>query len=159
MQWGHIGWSIPAAFGYALGERDLGETDRRVVVMVGDGSFQMTAQEVSQMVRWRVPITMVLINNRGYTIEVEIHDGSYNKIKNWNYALLMQAFNATDGEGQSFMANTAGELKDALDRAAVHKAGPTLIECAIDQDDCSKELITWGHYVAAANARPPKHDN
>lgn len=151
MQWGHIGWSIPASFGYAVRY-----PERRTICVVGDGSFQVTAQEVSQMVRFNLPITILLINNRGYTIEVEIHDGSYNKIKNWDYALLMQAFNSTDGHGLSFRANTSGELQSALAAAGEHKAGPVLIEANIHQDDCSKELITWGHYVAAANARPPK---
>ncbi|KAK3689362.1 thiamine diphosphate-binding protein [Podospora appendiculata] len=156
MQWGHIGWSIPASFGYAMHF-----PTRRTIVMVGDGSFQVTAQEVSQMVRYKVPITILLINNRGYTIEVEIHDGSYNKIKNWDYALLVQAFNSTDGHAKGLLANTAGELVTALREAEEHKGGPTLIECTIDQDDCSKELITWGHFVASANARPPKgrHDD
>ena len=37
------------------------------------------------------------MNNHGYTIEVEIHDGPYNNIKNWDYAGLINAFNAEDG--------------------------------------------------------------
>lgn len=151
MQWGHIGWSVPAAFGYALRH-----PERRTVIMVGDGSFQVTAQEVSQMVRWRLPITILLVNNKGYTIEVEIHDGAYNKIKNWDYALLVQAFNGAEGKAKGLVANTAGELADAMLVAAENRDGPTLIECRIDQDDCSRELITWGHFVAAANARPPR---
>jgi pyruvate decarboxylase len=73
MQWGHIGWSVPATFGYALGA-----PDRRIVPMVGDGSFQLTAQEVCQMIRLKLPALIFLVNNRGYTIEVEIHDGPYN---------------------------------------------------------------------------------
>jgi len=148
--WGHIGWSIPAAFGYAIAK-----PHRKVVVMVGDGSFQMTVQEVSQMIRYKVPIVMLLMNNKGYTIEVEIHDGLYNRIKNWNYALLMDAFNASDGQSLGYSANTASKLADAIEQAQAHKGGPTLIECSIDQDDCSRELITWGHFVAAANARRP----
>ncbi|KAM7212962.1 thiamine diphosphate-binding fold [Rhypophila decipiens] len=153
MQWGHIGWSIPAAFGYSIRH-----PERRTIIMIGDGSFQVTAQEVSQMVRYNLPIIILLMNNRGYTIEVEIHDGSYNRIKNWNYAMLIQAFNSTDGKAKGLRADTAGELADAIKMATAHKEGPTLIECTIDQDDCSKELITWGHFVASANARPPKGD-
>ncbi|ROW05179.1 hypothetical protein VSDG_00595 [Cytospora chrysosperma] len=139
MQWGHIGWSIPASFGYAVRY-----PERRTICVVGDGSFQVTAQEVSQMVRFNLPITILLINNRGYTIEVEIHDGSYNKIKNWDYALLMQAFNSTDGHGLSFRANTPGELKSALATAAEHKAGPVLIEASIHQDDCRESTTSTG---------------
>jgi indolepyruvate decarboxylase len=50
MQWGHIGWSIPATFGYAMGAQG-----RRVITMIGDGSFQLTAQEVAQMIRQKLP--------------------------------------------------------------------------------------------------------
>ncbi|CAH0054620.1 unnamed protein product [Clonostachys solani] len=155
MQWGHIGWTIPAAFGYALAK-----PKRRVVVMVGDGAFQMTAQEVSQMVRWRVPIIILLMNNKGYTIEVEIHDGLYNRIQNWKYASLVQAFNSEEGGGRalSFEVSTVYHFTEALDKAMVHVDGPTLIECKIDPDDCSRDLITWGHFVAAANARAPVKD-
>ena len=42
---------------------------------------------------------MVLVNNRGYTIEAEIHDGPYNRIKNWDYAGLMGVFNAGAARG------------------------------------------------------------
>lgn len=151
MQWGHIGWSIPAALGYSI--RHPG---RRTLVMIGDGSFQVTAQEVSQMVRYKLPIIILLMNNRGYTIEVEIHDGAYNKIKNWDYSKLIEAFNSSDGKAKGLLANTAGELADAIKVAVENIEGPTLIECTIDQDDCSGELITWGHFVALANARPAK---
>jgi pyruvate decarboxylase len=149
MQWGHIGWSVPASLGYKVGS-----PNRKVIVMVGDGSFQMTAQEVSQMVRLGLPIILFLINNRGYTIEVEIHDGLYNNIKNWDYAGLVESFNAEDGHAKGCRADTGEELANAIDRAVANTKGPTLIECNIDRDDCSKELISWGHYVAAANARP-----
>jgi TPP-dependent 2-oxoacid decarboxylase len=151
MQWEHIGWSVPAAFGYALGA-----PDRRVVVMVGDGSFQMTAQEVSQMVRHKLPVLLFLINNHGYTIEVEIHDGPYNNIKNWDYAALIEEFNAREGTGRSYRATTGGELAEAIEKARSNATGPTLIECVIDRDDRSKELISWGRLVATPNARPPR---
>jgi pyruvate decarboxylase len=64
-------------------------------------------------------------------------------------------FNSTDGNAASCRVETGGELAKAIEMAKEHKGGPTLIECVIHQDDCSRELITWGHYVAAANARPP----
>ena len=152
MQYGSIGWSVPATFGYALAA-----PDRRIVLMVGDGSFQLTAQEVCQMVRLKLPVIIFLINNRGYTIEVEIHDGPYNNIKNWDYAGIMKVFNSTDGDGRGFRATTGRELAAAINGALDNKAGPTLIECTIDRDDCTKQLMEWGSRVAAANGRPPRH--
>jgi len=151
MQYGHIGWSVPATFGYAVAA-----PERRIVLMVGDGSFQLTAQEVCQMVRLKLPVIIFLINNRGYTIEVEIHDGPYNNIKNWAYAGIMAVFNSTDGDGQGFRATTGKELAAAIKAALAHHTGPTLIECTIDRDDCTKQLMQWGNRVATANGRPPQ---
>jgi indolepyruvate decarboxylase len=123
--------------------------------MIGDGSFQMTAQEVAQMIRHEMPVIIFLMNNRGYTIEVEIHDGPYNNIKNWDYAGLIDVFNANSGFGKGLRASTVDELAVAIQQAKKNTKGPTLIECAIDRDDCTRQLISWGRRVATANARPP----
>jgi pyruvate decarboxylase len=151
MQWGSIGWSVPATFGYAVGA-----PDRRIIAMIGDGSFQLTAQEVAQMIRRKLPVIIFLMNNHGYTIEVEIHDGPYNNVKNWDYAGLIQAFNAEDGRGRGIRVTNGGELAEAIKIALANHDGPTLIECIIDRDDCSADLISWGRQVALANARSPR---
>jgi pyruvate decarboxylase len=151
MQWGSIGWAVPATFGYAVGA-----SSRRIIALIGDGSFQLTAQEVAQMIRRKLPVIIFLINNHGYTIEVEIHDGPYNNIKNWDYAGLIQAFNAEDGRGRGLRVTNGGELEEAIKVALANRDGPTLMECIIDRDDASPDLISWGHQVAKANARPPR---
>ena len=150
-QAGSIGWCVPATLGYELGC----QKPTRVISMIGDGSFQLTAQEISTMVRYGTRPIVVLINNRGYTIEAEIHDGVYNRIKNWDYAGLMEVFNAEDGKGLGLHAATVGELDHAMDRALAHD-GPCLIEVPIDSHDCSKELREWGSRVAVANGRAPR---
>ena len=150
MQWGSIGWSVPASFGYAMGL----EPDRRLVSVIGDGSFQLTAQEVSNMIRHRQEVLIFLVNNRGYVIESAIHDGPYNYYKNWDYAGLIDVFNAEEGGGLGLTATTTAELADAIATARAHKGGPVLIECQIPNDDASPELISWGSKVARVNSRP-----
>ncbi|WP_269542752.1 thiamine pyrophosphate-dependent enzyme [Cerasicoccus fimbriatus] len=152
MQYGSIGWSVGATLGYAMATQG----EKRVVAMIGDGSFQLTAQELSTIIRYGLNPIIFLINNRGYTIEVEIHDGPYNNIKNWDYAGLMNVFNAEDGKGWSTRVGTVGELDAAIEKALAHEGGPSLIELTIDRDDCSKELLEWGTRVAAVNSAPPK---
>ena len=71
MQWGSIGWACPASFGYAMGMA----SDWRRVSVIGDGSFQLTAQEVANMIRYGQETTIFLVNNRGYVVESAIHDG------------------------------------------------------------------------------------
>lgn len=151
MQYGSIGWSLGATLGIqsALGENG------RVITLIGDGSFQMTAQELSTLIRYGLKPIIFVMNNGGYTIEVEIHDGPYNVINNWNYASLVAAFNAEDQHPcLAQQARTAGELRSAID-AASRFEGLCLIEVFVDRDDCNKNLLKWGSYVATANGEPP----
>jgi pyruvate decarboxylase len=48
--WGSIGYSVGACHGAALATRDAGK-DRRTILFVGDGSIQLTCQEISTMIR------------------------------------------------------------------------------------------------------------
>ena len=48
--WGSIGYSVGACHGAALAAEEL-EGNQRTILFVGDGSFQLTAQEVSTMLR------------------------------------------------------------------------------------------------------------
>ena len=125
-----------------------------MVALVGDGSFQMTAQEISVMIRENAPVIMFVFNNKGYTIEVEIHDGPYNNIKNWDYAGLVDVFNAHgEGNGLGITVKNGAELTAAIKRAKAHHHF-VLIECVLDRDDCTAELLEWGSRVAKANSRP-----
>ncbi|MEQ8785259.1 MAG: thiamine pyrophosphate-binding protein [Pirellulaceae bacterium] len=151
MQYGSIGWSVGATLGHCLGR-----PRQRVIACIGDGSFQLTAQELSTMIRYGANPIIFLINNGGYTIEVEIHDGPYNTIKNWDYAGLVDVFNAGEGNGWSRRVRTEGELDAAITQAIGHD-GLALIEVMIDRDDCSKNLLEWGGLVAKNNSRPPRH--
>ena len=53
---------MPATFGYAVGA-----SSRRIILLIGDGPFQLTAQEVAQIIRRKLPVIIFLINNHGYT--------------------------------------------------------------------------------------------
>ncbi len=149
-QAGSIGWSVPATLGYELGFAE----PKRVIAMIGDGSFQLTAQEVSTMIRYGTRPIIVWVNNHGYIVEDAIHEGSYNEIKNWDYAGLMAVFSHGEGKGLGLRARTAGELAAAMKTALDH-AGPCLIEVDIDPSDFHPALREWGVRVAAANGRAP----
>nr|CAD1841907.1 unnamed protein product [Ananas comosus var. bracteatus] len=151
MQYGSIGWSVGATLGYAQGA-----SGKRVIACIGDGSFQVTAQDVSTMLRSGQNTIIFLINNGGYTIEVEIHDGPYNVIKNWNYTALVDAIH--NGEGKCWTAKVLYEedLKEAIKTAMGPKQDCLcFIEVIVHKDDTSKELLEWGSRVSAANSRPP----
>ena len=132
------------------------EADRRLVAAIGDGSFQLTAQEVSNMIRHRQQILIFLVNNRGYVIESAIHDGPYNYYKNWDYAGLIDVFNAEDGHGLGLTATTPAELADAIAEARAHTGGPVLIECQIPNEDASPEVSPGDPKSPASMPAHPK---
>jgi TPP-dependent 2-oxoacid decarboxylase len=51
------------------------EEPRRVIAMIGDGSFKLTAQELSTMIRYGMRPIIILVNNHGYIIEDAIQEG------------------------------------------------------------------------------------
>jgi pyruvate decarboxylase len=53
--WGSIGWAVGACQGAALGAKDT-QQNRRTVLFEGDGSFQLTAQELSTMIRHQLDV-------------------------------------------------------------------------------------------------------
>jgi indolepyruvate decarboxylase len=88
-RWGSIGWATPAAFGAAVAGRD-----RRLVLVTGDGSHQLTAQEISQFGRRGLKPVVFVLNNNGYTIERLLcrnPDFAYNDVAAWNYSEIPHA--------------------------------------------------------------------
>ena len=123
-----IGYAIPACLGAALAT-----PERRPIVLVGDGAFQMTCQELSTIIRHQLNPIFFLINNDGYTIERAIHEGSYNDIQPWKYQQLPHVF----GHSWSCEVNTEGELEEALDKAKYNYGSISFVEIHLDRLDCS----------------------
>ncbi|KAI8557074.1 hypothetical protein RHMOL_Rhmol05G0306300 [Rhododendron molle] len=151
MQYGSVGWSVGATLGYAQAAKN-----KRVIACIGDGSFQVTAQDVSTMLRCGQRSIIFLINNGAYTIASGIQDGPYNVIKNWNYTGLVDAIN--DGEGKCWTTEVRceKELNEAIATASGEKKDCLcFIEVRVQKNDTSKELLEWGPRVSATNNRPP----
>ncbi|TQD94259.1 hypothetical protein C1H46_020073 [Malus baccata] len=120
------------------------------------GDAFVTVQDVSTMIRNGQKNIIFLINNGGYTIEVEIHDGPYNVIKNWNYTGLVDAIHNGEGKCWTTKVRCEEELIEAIETATgAKKDSLCFIEVIAHKDDTSKELLEWGSRVSAANSRPP----
>ncbi|KTD74647.1 thiamine pyrophosphate-binding protein [Legionella waltersii] len=151
MQYGSIGWSV----GALLGMQTALHNKKRVIACIGDGSFQMTAQEISTLIRYGFKPIIFLMNNACYTIEVQIHDGPYNVINNWHYAELVNVFRGEQSNAKSFVVKSNKELVNAINNAEKTDA-LCFIEVHLDKDDCNKNLLEWGSRVANYNGRPPR---
>jgi len=88
----------------------------RLILLVGDGSLQMTVQEIGTMIKTGLTPIIFVINNDGYSIERAIWgpERDYNDIcKSWNYQLLLPFFGA-DVRSRTFTTKTRDELEFLL---------------------------------------------
>lgn len=144
-----IGQTFYGSIGYAVGATlgaGMAAPDRRVVLFVGDGAFQVTCQDLSTMIRNRIKPIIFLINNDGYTIERVIVDHSYNDIQPWHYHKLLEVF----GGGVGFDVHTEGELEAALEQAATAEE-LVFIEVHTGRLDCPEALLSAGRSMAKSN--------
>ncbi|MCU1668829.1 MAG: alpha-keto acid decarboxylase family protein [Blastococcus sp.] len=130
----------------------LAAPGRRHLLLVGDGSFQLTAQEVSTMLRHDLKPVILLINNGGYTVERAIcgKDGRFNDIANWAYADLPKVLHPGT-TARTSVVKTADELQAAL--AAPHDS-MIFIEAVMDKYDAPQPVLAAGHGMADIDYGP-----
>ncbi|MGW9032982.1 thiamine pyrophosphate-dependent enzyme [Streptomyces sp. NPDC055722] len=143
--WASIGYTLPATLG-----AQLAAPGRRTILLIGDGSAMVTAQELGTLLWEGCTPIVLLINNGRYTIENAIHgkERRYNDISLWNWTLLPAAMG---GESVTTMrASTPDELYAALARAA----DPTdlvLLEAVLPATDIPDVLRAAVRSLAAAD--------
>jgi len=149
--WLSIGYMLPACQGAALAQREMISEGKRpngrAILFEGDGSLQMTAQSISDMIRNRVDVTIFLINNDGYVIERWIHGmkAGYNDIQPWRYLEAPSYFGAPRDDPAypvvTRRAETWGQLSDILAEPALQAGkGMNIVEVMMDREDAPDVL-------------------
>ncbi|NYS28372.1 indolepyruvate decarboxylase [Pantoea sp. WMus005] len=128
--WGSIGYTLPAAFG-----AQTADPERRVILIVGDGSAQLTIQELGSMLRDRQRLIIFLLNNEGYTVERAIHGATqrYNDIAPWNWTALPHAL-SLQGQAQSWRISETVQLDEVMARLSAPQ-WLSLVEVVMPKDD------------------------
>jgi len=126
-----MGFAVPASIGV-----NVAAPDRRPIVLVGDGAFQMTCMELSTAVRHGFNPIVIVLNNKGYTTERFLQDGPFNDILNWNYHRMPDLL----GGGWGFEVHTEGELDQALNAAIANKDAFSILNVHLEPDDISPAL-------------------
>ena len=141
--WGSIGFTLPALLG-----SQMAAPERRHLLFIGDGSFQLTAQELSTILREEQNPIIFLLNNRGYTIERFIlgMEQEYNDIADWRYTDLVRAFSPST-RMQTFQVRTEGELAETLETIQDTEVG-AFVELHLDPFDAPKGLQAFGPQTA-----------
>ncbi|AGO56291.1 Indole-3-pyruvate decarboxylase [compost metagenome] len=145
--WGSIGYTLPAAFG-----AQTAEPARRVVLLIGDGSAQLTAQEIGSMLRDGLKPVIFLLNNEGYTVERAIHgpEQRYNDITQWNWTQLPQAL-AGEHQVKTLRVTEPEQLRQAL-REVGDSQQLAFVEVVLPKMDIPELLDTVSRAIQSRNA-------
>lgn len=146
-----IGYATPALLGAILAT-----PERRHILLTGDGSLQLTVQELSTIMRHDLKPYIFVVNNDGYTVERAVlgKDAKYNDIANWRYSELPHVF-SREKNAETYVVQSTSELQKVLD--APHSE-MVLVEAITDKDDAPLTLIAGGRAIAHTDygARGPQ---
>lgn len=126
-----MGFAVPASVGVQAANRDL-----RPIVLVGDGAFQMTSNELATSVRNGFNPIVIVLNNRGYTTERFIQEGPFNDILNWQYHQMPELL----GAGWGFEVKTHAEFRQSLKAALNNEDAFSLLNVHLEKLDTSPAL-------------------
>ncbi|MCW1957114.1 MAG: thiamine pyrophosphate-binding protein [Mycobacterium sp.] len=147
--WGSIGWATPATLGVALA-KDSGNT----WLVTGDGSHQLTLNEIAVMGRYGIKPRIFVLNNGLYGVEDVISERghAYDDLAPVQYHLLPAAFGCSGWLSRK--VTTVGELDAALDAIEAHD-GAAYIEVMIPDEESQPlpdEIIDRGYKVRTPGA-------
>ncbi|MFA5879731.1 MAG: thiamine pyrophosphate-binding protein [Candidatus Margulisiibacteriota bacterium] len=126
-----LGFAIPAAVGV-----QLANLKRRPLVLIGDGSFQMSAVELSVVVANGLNPIIIILNNGGYGIFRPMIDGAFNDIHSWQYADFVKII----GSGVGYTVSNEEALFLALESAKKNVNALSIIDVKLDKNDFSLRL-------------------
>jgi len=125
-----MGFGMPAAIG-----AQLAMPERRPIVLVGDGAFQMTGMDLSTAVKHNLNPIVIVFNNASYAMLRFIdQERDYFDLPRWDYVGLAKSIGANAARAES-----ANEFGKALE-AAVASDQAFLIDAVLADDDISPTL-------------------
>lgn len=127
--WGVMGIGMGYAIAAAV------ETGKPVVAIEGDSAFGFSGMEIETICRYRLPVTVVILNNGGVYRGDEAAPGTAARGSDpaptvlnarAHHELLAEAFG-----GKGYHVTTPSELRAAL-AEAIGAGGPSIIDCELD---------------------------
>jgi len=146
---GAMGFGLPGAMG-----AQVGCPESIVWCIDGDGSFQMTIQELATIVQERIPVKIAIINN-----------GYLGMVRQWQELFYKKRYVATPLSCPDFVKIAEGyclpglrvahkeEVVPALEQAMNHK-GPFLIDFKVEPEESVYPMIPPGATVAEIIEEP-----
>ena len=149
--WCSIGWATPAAFGASLAK-----PESRIVLITGEGAHQISAMEIGNMLRFGKKVVVIVINNKGYTVERVLSgqpENALNDIVEINYSKFARIF---EGNIWSTRVETADDFDKALKVTGIMNKLCYIEACTSKEDIPVLAGDFFGRKPMPANNKPKK---
>ena len=140
---GTMGFALPASIG-----AKMGAPEREVVAIIGDGSYQMTIQELGTIFQTKVPVKIVVLNN-----------DFLGMVRQWQQLFFDKRYASTEMTNPDFVTIAKGyhldaqkvtkreDLADAVQKMIASKEG-YFLEVAVEKEDNVFPMIPSGASVS-----------
>lgn len=137
---GTMGFGFPAAVG-----AQIGNPDKMVINIAGDGSIQMNIQELGTVVAYNIPVKIIILNN--------FYLGM---VRQWQELFFQRRYSGTiletnpdfvkiaEAYGAKGFRITAGDDLVAKLKEALETPGPVVIDCQIDREENVLPMVPAG---------------
>ncbi len=167
MEYGYstMGYEVAGGLGVAMAE-----PERRVYVMLGDGSYLMLANEIATAYQEGISMTIVLLDNHGYRCIRNLSgacggDNPFNDFRVRDHASgtftgevlpIDYAANAASLGASVLRADTPAELKAALATASTIKGRPVAIVVEVNPEPAVPDYDSWWDVPVAEVSSSPR---
>ncbi len=140
---GTMGFALPAAMGAGLGQKD-----RPVIAIIGDGGFQMTIQELGTIFQSQIPVKILILNNNflGMVRQWQelFFEGRYSftELVNPDFVKVAEGFRI-----EAFKVEERENLEASIDRFLAAE-GPILLEAVVEKEENVFPMIPTGASVS-----------
>ena len=140
---GTMGFALPSAMG-----AKVGQPERTVIAVIGDGGFQMTIQELGTIRQSDLAVKILILNNNFLGM-----------VRQWQQLFFEKRYSFTELDNPDFQMITRGygikaqkvEKRENLDQAIhdwLHSEGPALLEVVVEQEGNVFPMVPSGASVA-----------
>ncbi len=149
---GTMGFGFPAAIG-----AQLAKPNETVITVVGDGGFQMTLSELSTAAIHKLPIKILVIDNKYLGM-----------VRQWQELFLESRYSGIDLEGnpdfvklaeaygvKAFHIDAAEHVEKVLAEALAYHAGPCVIHAEVAKEDNVYPMVPAGMSLDNMIIDPP----
>ena len=140
---GTMGFGLPAAVG-----AKIAQPEKEVVLVVGDGGFQMTIQELGTIMQSRVPVKILLLNNNFLGM-----------VRQWQQLFFDRRYSFTEMKNPDFLTIAKGygisgarvseraDLNSALEKM-YNSPDAYLLEVMVEAEENVFPMVATGAGVA-----------